>query len=277
MNGLPRSWWGERFIAALERFTDGGRLGRGRAYLRSGKIQDLVIAAGRVSAAVEGGEGPYGEADKAPRYQTTLALTPLSAKSWRPLLGEIGSRAGMLTKLLLNELPDEVEQLAEERGLALLPAGPKDFTTACDCPDYLNPCKHVAGVCYRLAGMLDHDPLLLFELRGLSRAALRRSLLATPLGKALASTLDETDAEIVADAAYYPQPVLAATQTLGYHDYWQGEGVAPADDDTEFAAVVGTVLKRGGDQPPFWVSEKSFIEAMDEFYERVRRHHDDLL
>ena len=35
MAHFGRTWWGQRFIAALEQFTDPGRLGRGRSYARS--------------------------------------------------------------------------------------------------------------------------------------------------------------------------------------------------------------------------------------------------
>ncbi len=33
-----RTWWGQRFIAALEQFTDGARLARGRGYANSSRI-----------------------------------------------------------------------------------------------------------------------------------------------------------------------------------------------------------------------------------------------
>ena len=32
MAQFSRTWWGQRFIAALEQFTDPARLGRGRSY-----------------------------------------------------------------------------------------------------------------------------------------------------------------------------------------------------------------------------------------------------
>ena len=32
MAQFSRTWWGQRFIAALEEFTDPARLGRGRSY-----------------------------------------------------------------------------------------------------------------------------------------------------------------------------------------------------------------------------------------------------
>jgi uncharacterized Zn finger protein len=43
---------------------------------------------------------------------------------------------------------------------------PKELQTHCTCPDWANPCKHVAAVCYVMAEVLDRDPWILFDLRG---------------------------------------------------------------------------------------------------------------
>jgi hypothetical protein len=83
--------------------------------------------------------------------------------------------------------------------LQLLPASRRGVAlTECSRPDYANPCKHIAGVYYRLASQLDRDPFLLFEPRGLSREQLRQALRATPLGKALAPLAEEQSAPIQA-------------------------------------------------------------------------------
>jgi len=43
MAQFSRTWWGKRFIEALEEFTDSARLGRGRSYASGGKILDKSI------------------------------------------------------------------------------------------------------------------------------------------------------------------------------------------------------------------------------------------
>ena len=42
----------------------------------------------------------------------------------------------------------------------------EDLQTDCSCPDWANPCKHVAAAHYVLGEAVDKDPFLLFELRG---------------------------------------------------------------------------------------------------------------
>ncbi|MFP4103015.1 MAG: hypothetical protein ACOC07_12465 [Coleofasciculus sp.] len=43
MSRFSRTWWGKRFIDALESFTDSGRLGRGRSYASGGKIKEYNL------------------------------------------------------------------------------------------------------------------------------------------------------------------------------------------------------------------------------------------
>ncbi len=65
MGQFSRTWWGQRFIEALERFTDSARLGRGRSYASGGRILDYTIAddqrrrldQGHPPDCVEGGPG----------------------------------------------------------------------------------------------------------------------------------------------------------------------------------------------------------------------------
>lgn len=48
----------------------------------------------------------------------------------------------------------------------------------CSCPDWADPCKHSAAVCYLFADMLDADPFQLFLLRGRDRESLLAGLRA---------------------------------------------------------------------------------------------------
>ena len=54
MAQFGRTWWGQRFLAALEQFTDPARLGRGRSYASGGRILDYTVGQGTVTARVRG-------------------------------------------------------------------------------------------------------------------------------------------------------------------------------------------------------------------------------
>jgi uncharacterized Zn finger protein len=272
MPDFGRTWWGQRFIAALERFTDPARLSRGRSYANGGRILSYQIDGGTVSAKVRGSINPYFGVYKEPIYTTKVALKPISATNWTKVVAELSSRAAPVTKLLLSEMPDDIDDTFGRLGLHLLPAGQRDFTTDCSCPDWSNPCKHVAGLCYVLASALDQDPFLLFELRGLPRDQLRAELEKSPLGQLLASDFDQPEVEPLPASSYYTRPIAEPAPTaVSYKEFWTGARRLPTQiEASPVPSVPALLIKKEGDYPPFWPKGQSFIAVMEELYERVR-------
>ncbi len=66
-------------------------------------------------------------------------------------------------------MPQEIESAFEAAHIPLFPRDPRDILTDCSCPDYANPCKHVAAVYYLLGEQFDRDPFLIFMMRGRTR------------------------------------------------------------------------------------------------------------
>jgi uncharacterized Zn finger protein len=151
MAQFSRTWWGQRFIAALGQFTDPARLGRGRSYAHGGRILDYTLAHGTVTARVRGSINPYFGVYKEPIYETSITIKAITTVDWIKVIRRIASRADLVTKLLMNEMTDTIEDAFSELGLHLLPRSQRDFVTTCSCPDYANPCKHIVGVYYLLA------------------------------------------------------------------------------------------------------------------------------
>ncbi len=101
-------------------------------------------------------------------------------------------------------------------GLDLLP-GPGELQPRCSCPDFADPCKHAAAVCYLVADALDDDPFGVLLLRGLGRdevlaalrarrrAALADASRATPAGgsDAAAGSLAGEDPGVPAREAWH--------------------------------------------------------------------------
>lgn len=272
MAEFSRTWWGQRFIAALEQFTDPGRLGRGRSYAHNGKILAYMLAGGTVRATVRGSTNPYYGVYTEPRYKTTITLKPIAAADWAKVIARIGSRADLVTRLLLSEMPETIEEAFSDLNLHLLPHNKREFATTCSCPDYENPCKHIAGVYYRLAADLDRNPFVMFELRGLSRDDLHAQLTQSPLGKVLASALTADDVAVQPVESYRTHPATElATAEAAYKEFWTGARRLPAPPaPPAHAPVPALLVKKQGDYPPFWPKDASFIAVMEELYERVR-------
>jgi uncharacterized Zn finger protein len=272
MAQFSKTWWGKRFIDALESFTDSARLGRGRSYARNGKIKSYEIKDGVITAKVRGSVNPYFGVYKEPTYNTKIEIKAISRQDWSKAIAYLGSKASLIAKLLMNEVPDNIDEAFSELNLQLLPRDRRDFKTICSCPDSSNPCKHIAGVYYLVASELDRDPFLLFELRGISRTTLQQELAKSPLGKLLSASFDESEFVAQAVPSYFTQPKTGATPAVGeLKDFWLGEKRVPQSLEPITQAIVPALLvKKGGDFPAFWTQDSSFLSIMEEFYERIR-------
>jgi uncharacterized Zn finger protein len=157
---LGVTWWGQRWIEALEQVLggDSGRLARGRSYARGGRTHDFVLQAGKVKAKVTG---------SAPKpYAVEIALNELSDAKWLQAIAGMAEKAQFAAELLGGQMPREIDAVFRAAGGSLFPMERSDLKTGCTCPDWGDPCKHVAAVHYVLGEALDRDPFLLFELRG---------------------------------------------------------------------------------------------------------------
>jgi uncharacterized Zn finger protein len=273
MTQFSRTWWGKRFIEALEKFTDAGRLGRGRAYANNGKVKEHQIKDGKVTAKVRGSINAYFGVTKEPTYTVSIEIKTISAADWSKIIAKLGTKASAISKLLLGEVPDNIEAIFAEMNAHLLPYNRQDFKTKCSCPDSSNPCKHIAGVYYLVAAQLDQDPFLLFELRGISRSKLQEELAKSTLGKALSASLAEGELPIDVKESYYTKPQkIAVDLPQTPRDFWQGKKRLPQTVDLgEMPTIPAVVVKKGGDFPAFWSQDQSFLGVMEELYDRVRK------
>ena len=162
------SWWAKRWISVLESFNIGARLGRGRSYARNGQVLSIEIDQGRVESRVQG--------SRSKPYDILIRIKTISPANWRKVCQALTDEAIFLAKLLAGEMPADIERVFEDLGLSLFPEKLKDLETECSCPDWSNPCKHIAAAYYLLGEEFDRDPFLIFKLRGMSREDLLGSL-----------------------------------------------------------------------------------------------------
>ncbi len=167
---FAKSWWAERWIAALERLVDSGRLTRGRSYARKGQVLSIEETKDGIAARVQG--------SRSTPYKIKIQIAPLSDVQWDKVIDALAEQAIFTAQLLAGEMPQEIEQAFEAAKVSLFPSRRDDLKTDCSCPDYANPCKHVAATHYILGESFDEDPFLIFRLRGRTQeqvlAALRQ-------------------------------------------------------------------------------------------------------
>lgn len=269
MAKITRTWWGEKFLDVLAISIDSGRLGRGRAYSSPNRLLAFVIDGPLAKATVRGNVNPYFGVYKEPRYKVEVKLKPFSPKEWDKLIDSISQNAACLSQLLLNEMPAAIENVFAQQNLHLLPQRSTDLISKCSCPDYASPCKHVAGVYYKLASLLDRDPMLLFQLRGMDPVRLQEKLADSPLGKALLEQSGETGQTLEYHFHRYPEPQRQPLATTSLKAFWQGQTAPPLVSTSGKAATPAVLVKKGGDYPTFWHRDNSFIGVMETLYTTV--------
>lgn len=267
-----KTWWGRDFMTALESFMDPRRLARGRSYSGDNRIVEFAIEGGSVKATVAGNINPYFHVYKTPYYDTQVELTQVARTQWTKTLKRLGGNANWVCHLVLGVMPPTIEDALEGSRVKLLPRGHEDIHTDCSCPDWENPCKHVAGVYFRVAEMLDRDPFLLFELRGLERKKLFDAVKKSTFGIALASDFEQGEPDlkdVLEDAPF--QSVAGSSPDIDPSDqraFWLGS-TPPGSSEDELPPVTVLPMRRAGDYPEFWNSNKSFLEAMGDLYTRI--------
>ena len=232
------SWWAKRWIAVLESFNIGARLGRGRSYARSGQVLSVEVAKGEIAARVQGSR-------PAP-YRVTIGMKPLAAKAWGGVAKVVSGQAIFASKLLAGEMPHEIEEAFRSASVALFPERHSDLKTECSCPDWSNPCKHIAAVYYLLGEEFDRDPFLLFKLRGMERGEFVALLGESP---------------VQAEAATAPEPLPVSPAA-----FWAA-GQLPADViGAAPLTPAGAALPRRLGKFPFWRGNQELMEFLEPVY-----------
>jgi uncharacterized Zn finger protein len=232
---IGETWWSQRFIAALKQVADANRLSRGRSYARSGQVMDLRVRPGSVTAKVQGSRStPYG---------VSIRLTPFTGAEWARAEQALADQALFLAALLAGEMPRDVEQAFAAAGLSLFPSRAQELTSDCSCPDWMNPCKHVAATYYILAEAFDTDPFLVLSWRGRGRddllARLRELRAAAPTEEAGAG-----DAEP-------EEPPTSTAEVAAPADFWRaGAEMESLTFSPRAPAVPDAVLRQLGPLPP---------------------------
>ncbi len=167
---IGEKWWSQRFVDALSSLERDGRLARGKRYARQGQVLELHIHSGLVDARVQGSEPEP--------YRVEIELTALTEAQWRAVEAELAAHAIYAAKLLAGELPTDIDDAFAAVGQSLLPAGAGDLVFRCSCPDWSNPCKHIAACLFLLAEDFDNDPFLILEWRGRPKDTLLDNLRA---------------------------------------------------------------------------------------------------
>jgi uncharacterized Zn finger protein len=199
-----REWWVQRWIEVLESFGWAKRMERARIYAREGNVLSLEFHDAKVFARVQG---------SAPEpYEVTLSLDRFDDEQWGYVVESMAAQAIYSAKLLAGEMPTTIEDVFTNNGLSLFPFTKFDIHSRCNCPDPVNPCKHIGAVYYLLGDRFSQDPFVLFQLRGRTKAQILDAL------------RQQRQMHHQSDVALPPSPTV---QPLSGDRFWQYD--APLD------------------------------------------------
>lgn len=240
-----RTWWGKRWVEVLEGFRIGAQLGRGKSYARSGQVLSIDIAKGRVDAEVQG--------SRVTPYAAVIQLKTYPSSAWKRVTERLREQPFFAAKLMAGTMPSGLAQVCADAGLALFPEREADLETHCSCPDWSNPCKHLAAIYYLLAEEFDRDPFLLFRLRGITR-------------EELLSTMFEAVPHVSGGAAPRNDDVFTAEPLVAHNSFWQGSDL-PDDffGSMRVPSKTAALPQRLGPFP-FWRGQRLFVEALTPHY-----------
>jgi uncharacterized Zn finger protein len=262
--GFAESWWAKRWIAVLESFNIGARLGRGRSYARNGQVLSIDIEKGKVTARVQG--------SRTRPYEISIKVKSLSVSDWKKLTKVLSSQVIFAAKLLSGEMPQDIEQAFQGAGLSLFPDRLRDLETKCSCPDWSNPCKHIAAVYYLLGEEFDRNPFLIFRLRGIEREELLDGL-GEMKEEGSKAKRKRTDSAPVMEKA---SPSADQIDPDG-EAFWKGGQLA--DDllgEVRIPPMQAALLKRLGNFP-FWRGNQLIQDALGPVYSNASIHGLDIL
>jgi uncharacterized Zn finger protein len=265
------TWWAKRWIAVLEGFNIGARLERGRSYARRGQVLSIDITKGEIKSQVQG--------SRPKPYDVKIEVKTLPEGDWRKLADALSSQAIFAAKLLAGEMPQDIEQAFREAGLSLFPTRLDDLQTSCSCPDWSNPCKHIAAVYYLIGEEFDRDPFLIFKLRGATREELVELLGSA--GDGATERWDDSAAGGVGDEISRPvapsprRPVAPSPSeplATDSESFWAG-ATLPDDFFGEVSLpVVSAAIPRRLGNFPFWRGEERFLEAIAPVYTQAAQY-----
>jgi uncharacterized Zn finger protein len=198
-------------------------------------------------------------------YRIAIEMKSITPANWEKLVKVLSHQALFVAKLLAGEMPQDIERIFQSAGLSLFPEKSKDLKTECSCPDWSNPCKHIAAVYYLLGEEFDRDPFLIFKLRGMPREELipmlgsREKEPGRRKGKRQAPPAQDEEKTIPASEPLSADPSL----------FWNG-GSLPEDffGEVQIPPVSAALLKRLGNFP-FWRGKERFFDALEPIYARA--------
>ena len=229
---------------------------RGRSYARRGQVASIEIAERQSQS-----------------DSTGLALRTLmrsrsmsnriAREDWKRLAGFAQQSDHFCSQTLRGRNAAGDRACIQRCRLVTFPGKASRPRNNCSCPDWSNPCKHVAAVYYLLGEEFDRDPFLIFKLRGTDREGFLK-LLSEESTESIESLGRVNRSEVAESLPREPLTSEAAT-------FWHGTGSSTSElwDNVRVPPVSAALPKRLGNLP-FWRGSQDLVTYLEPVYAKRR-------
>lgn len=264
------TWWAKRWVETFEEMAynsdNSNRLSRGRSYARSGQTAKLKIEKGMITAKVQGSQSYP--------YKVEINIKPIPMKNWKKIAKSISQRVYYIAKLTAGQMPADIEELFDDLDLSLFPTNEKQLRTDCSCPDWANPCKHIAAVLYLLAEEFDRDPFLIFKLRGITCDELL-ALIGEYSGGMFQSIGEEQEVveplKVQETQDTKDKEATLIPLSSDADKFWKGNAL-PGELPGEIKQPpYPAALPKQAGHFPFWRGDDPFMESMENIYRHASK------
>ncbi|MDR3291904.1 MAG: DEAD/DEAH box helicase [Methanobrevibacter sp.] len=151
-----KTWWGIKWLEALNGIDLSNRLPRGKTYANTGKVHDIEIFSNVVSSKVDGNFASY--------YNVKIMPKSFNEAEKTLIAEVINNSPSILSALINKKLPEELYDELIKLDIQLFPSDWSQINADCNCPDYAMPCKHIAALIYMISTEIDKDPFVAFKI-----------------------------------------------------------------------------------------------------------------
>src|SRR5437879_2493012 len=163
-----------------------------------------------------------------PPYMVRISFDPFSREQWDGVWVEVRDRGALASSIPSGDLPMEIQTAFSKVKLRFMPERYVDLHLECACPDWLKPCKHLVAVWLKFARDFDHDPFLVFELRGLKRD----ELLAILRNRQRAAVPEPEEADAEEEFPEVAVPMKLAALPADPEAFWSAPALPAASPES---------------------------------------------
>ncbi|MGK5092009.1 hypothetical protein WDW89_08345 [Deltaproteobacteria bacterium TL4] len=269
---MKLKWWSHQFWETFQTQCEPYVLARARPYVSKNKIHAFALEANTVHALVVGSKNPVLEIAEGTEFEVRVEFAEFMPEEKEILLEKLGHNLNFIHDLKNKELSESLLPLFEHWGYALIPRFREEFELQCHCPDWNHPCEHTAGVLYYFAREVSKNPMLLFEIRGFSKAELLKKMEATP---EVETPCEQEEQTVPLEKAefLYPQVSQVTVPESMIASFWKTASDSdedPISTPPRQTSRPSPFFESQNDYPDFWNQPFSFRDVLNSLYQWIR-------